>query len=338
MIIVDRMLYLAIITLILFDCTALKAQGNFEVMFYNVENLFDTLDNPYTIDEDYTPFGKLEYNTERFNNKAANIASVINASVDGGMPEIIGLCEVESTVALDALFSQLNNAKQYTYLTSGTNDRRGIQNALIVHQRFEIIETEVHQVDLKKERPTRPVFCVHLEDIQTKARFWVIVNHWPSRYGGAEESNWKRMAASDVVLKTIATYRKQTSKSSIIVMGDFNDYPSNESLMNLERCKGKKDPCLTSVHKYLHEEGLGTHSYLGEWHIMDQILVSNHFLKDSSNELKITPNSGTIVKHRWMLYENKEFNDFLPSRYFSRDGYFGGYSDHLPVLVKVMTN
>jgi predicted extracellular nuclease len=334
MVIYRRNFTWSLLSLFLLSFQLSGQNSDFEILFYNTENFFDTLDNPNTLDEDFTPNGRFEYTGERFETKAQHLAKVINSSVDDGMPELIGLCEVENEEVIKSLIDNLHNKESYNFCLSNSNDLRGINNALIVHNRFSLLKLENHHIELEDERPTRPVLAVYLRDQLTKEHFWILINHWPSRYGGAEASDWKRLKASAVVKKAISEYQTEYPNAHIIVMGDFNDYPTNQSVMDLVNCEEKQLGCLVNTHSHIEGTGQGSYFYAGQWNMLDQILIGQSLTKPAS-QFYVPKNSGQIVKHDWMLYESKKHNQMLPNRTYSSGTYYGGYSDHLPVILRV---
>ncbi|GAB5538855.1 MAG: endonuclease [Salibacteraceae bacterium] len=301
-------------------------------MFYNTENLFDTIDNHTTIDEDFTPIGRLKYDSERYHTKIEHTARVINEAVLDGMPEIIGLAEIENTDVLHDLVSKLNNSSDYSVHVGISRDIRGIENALITHSRFKSIKLETHNIDLDEERPTRPILALLLEDTETKIQYWVMVNHWPSRYGGVEASNWKRVRALETLSAAILKYRQNYPDAKIVVMGDFNDDSTTDNIKALSKCETDSDPCLINTHAHIDGTGRGSYAYQGEWNMLDQIMVDKQLI-DGSNLTWTKENAGDIVVKDWMLYESTKYDDFLPTRTYAGNRYYGGYSDHLPVIL-----
>lgn len=304
-------------------------------MFYNVENLFDTIDNAVTFDEDFTPNGKLEYNSIRYHEKLDHLAMVIDSSFNGEQPSVIGLCEVENRDVVAALRDEAALINLHDIVHIESPDGRGIDNALLFDPTlFELEEFGLKSIDLgADERPTRGILWVVLKDKRSMQPLIFMVNHWPSRYGGAEESEWKRMRASETSVLLIDSLSNVYPSCGIVFMGDLNDHPDNKSVEMLELCD-EDGPCLVNMHKKFVGSIEGSHAYRGEWGVLDQILV-NQNLVQSKSVWAVDSSSAGFVKKRWMLYFSEQDNDFLPSRSYSGTRYFGGFSDHLPATLRL---
>ena len=302
-----------------------------QLMFYNVENLFDTIDDPLKFDEDFTPAGKLEYTADRYDQKQENLSRVINAAFGKETLDILGLCEVENKEVLIDLKAKLDNsALEIVHVNSA--DGRGIDNALMYNtEMFELREAGVRNVDLGKgERPTRDILWVHLVHKDTKEDFFLSVNHWPSRYGGEEKSRWKRKVASDVLASLSKEIADEVPEALIIHMGDFNDHPDNESLTNLSDCK--RGPCLQNLCEKFVELEQGSHVYRGKWGVLDQFLV-NANVTNNSRAYSAATDDVAFFSEEWMMYKSPNTGVFYPSRTYSGPKYYGGFSDHLPVTL-----
>lgn len=329
---------ISLVFLLLFSVQSLWAQDTaLRVMFYNVENLFDTIDTPDKMDEEFLPTSVLEHNTGRYLLKLDHLSKVINASFGVSTPDIIGVCEVENRVVVEDLAAKLKKQKSLEVIHEESLDGRGIDNAIIFDTKnLKLNESGVAEVKLPSERPTRYILWANFKVKGSKRSLTVFVNHWPSRSGGEEGSRWKRKEASKTLKLTIYELRLKFPDSDEIVMGDFNDYPTNFSVSDLENCIFPKpeSPCLKNMHKHLQGTGVGSHAYKGEWGMLDQILVSEGLYR-MKNKLYVPEASGEIVSFDWMLYESNFDQKMYPSRYYGRDKRFGGYSDHLPVTLAI---
>ncbi|MEZ4722035.1 MAG: hypothetical protein R2813_09195 [Flavobacteriales bacterium] len=303
------------------------------LMFYNTENLFDTIDNPLTSDEEFTPEGKNQYTSERYQTKLTNLSKVIDAAFEAENPDVLGLCEVENKAVVQDLISKVNGAERFQIVHHESNDQRGIDNALIYNSiRLHLIGEGVREIDLgKDERPTRPILWAHFKDIKSGNELIVCINHWPSRYGGEDESRWKRAKASEVLESLINELKWKYPKAQLVAMGDFNDHPDDESVKRLENCEKSSDACLVNMHKHLTSEGKGTHAYKDEWGVLDQMLVGQNVV-GATTGFSAIDNSGETVSFDWMMYESKD-KKLFPSRTYGGAHYYGGYSDHLPITL-----
>lgn len=306
------------------------------VLFYNTENLFDTIDTPDKRDEEYTPQSVLKHDTKKYNQKVSNLAKVIDSSFIDEAPSFLGLCEVENRRVVVDLRGRLSIPNHLEIIHYESPDQRGIDNALLYDStQFILQESGLARIDLgEEERPTRGVLWGVFSHNETSTPFLVLVNHWPSRYGGQEASNWKRVKASDRALSVVDSLKKVYPRCATILMGDLNDHPDNESVLQLEKCDNPDtDPCFINMHKRYLELDSGSHAYRGEWGVLDHILIDN----DLYNYHSWTPGKkkGDFVQYPWMMYEDQRFHKLFPSRYYGRDTCYGGYSDHLPARLEL---
>lgn len=313
------------------SATGLQSQEHqLRAMFYNVENLFDTIDQPEFADEDFTPQGRYGHNSSRYVTKVKNLRRVIDTTFDGSFPSLIGLAEVENRQVLRDLVNAGGGSWRIVHRDSP--DGRGIDNALLYDAReLTILDSSWIEVDLgEEERPTRDILEAKFL-WKNEYVIYVYVNHWPSRYGGAEESAWKRNTASQTLQHRLQYIRNNDCLATIIVMGDMNDHPSNTSVGALSNCNN--GPCLYNTVAKFEGTDIGSHAYRGEWGILDHILVSKDLLV-RENLILLEDESG-FVKHPFMLYEDRRSGAFFPSRTYSGSNYYGGFSDHLPVKVVI---
>ncbi|GAB4376418.1 MAG: endonuclease [Salibacteraceae bacterium] len=307
-------------------CLGLRVNAQV-VGFYNLENLFDTIDAPGVADEDFTPAGKLQYNTERMTTKVHNLSAVLDSCFVSREALLIGMCEVENRLVVDLLRKQLNRPS-LAILHYESPDQRGIDNAILFDSTRLTLELSGHErVPLgATQRPTRDILWAVYKRNDDPTRMLVFVNHWPSRYGGAEETKWKRMQASETLTRLIDSLTAVYPESRLLVMGDFNDTPADESLLKLaDRCN------LVNLSEWMERAGLGTHAYRGAYHALDQVLIDRNWY----NRLRahgLEPKAETCA-YPWMTYRSEKDGNLYPSRTYSGTRYFGGYSDHLPVTV-----
>jgi len=294
------------------------------LMFYNVENLFDTLDNPNTKDEEFLPLSEKKWDSNRYNYKLKQLEKVFNKIIEKenekNLPDIIGLCEVENKLVIeDLLKTDVFKNHNYSILHKQSPDGRGIDCALLVNSKFEVLQNDFIQINNPKEsRTTRDIVYSSLK-FKNKI-INVFVNHWPSRWGGQEASNYKRVFVAEVLRKYIDENTSQNDYN--LIMGDFNDYPSNESL---DEILVKDD--LLNLMSTSQVSGLGSYNYRGNWNWLDQIIVSKEI--SSFKLIKFG-----AFKEDFMMYTNKK-GEVYPNRSFGGNNWYGGYSDHLPVFLKM---
>lgn len=316
-----------------------RAQKNLWVAFYNQENLFDTIDDPHKNDNEFLPDAKNQWNTEKYNNKLEHMAKVIASMNDGKGADILGMCEVENSTVLNDMTQnhQLQKMK-YRFVHFEGPDERSIDNALIYQSKKLTLVSAVPYPVIFEENTrskTRDILLVKLKYTKTKSDIIVLVNHFPSRLGGEKESEPKRINAAKVLQHIYDSITKADPGTPVIMMGDFNDTPSNTSMREALLCKGHvaelQGNDLFNAMYELEEKKIGSHFYRGEWHALDQIIISNN-LVNCTGKICYHPGSVTVYKQDWMVETTGKYAG-SPLRTFGGQKYLNGYSDHLPVYV-----
>lgn len=305
-----------------------QERGDIRIMFYNVENLFDTIDNPATNDEQFLPSGEYRWNNYKYWQKLKKIYQVIAAAGEESPPEIIGLCEVESFLPLYNLTNNLPLSKySYSIIHRDSPDERGIDVALIVrNDKVKVLHKQFIGIQLKDKtiKKTREILFATL--LTGKDTLHVFVNHWPSRRGGEDASEKFRMQAANTIKVPIDSLLQINKNAKIVVMGDFNDESENKSLaivskigmVNLTSGVAKSCKC-------------GTLKYQSGWNLFDQMLISPVLLeKDKLHASKV---SFSIFRPDFLLVTDETYGGKKPFRTYQGPKYLGGFSDHLPVLL-----
>ena len=308
------------------------AKVKFDLMSYNVENLFDTIDDPNKADEDFTPSGKLQWNSAKY---YEHLNHTVDAITNKGtiFPAVVGLVEVENgTVLNDLVNTSYLKGKGYQVVWYEGPDERGIDVALIY---------DSNKVTVIGSRPI-PVVLESVSDPNTRdilkvsvkvgsEDYELFVNHWPSRRGGQDESEMHRIKAASVLRKEVDQIRSVNSKANIICMGDFNDFPSNKSVHDvLQAGVSNEHSVLFNMMSDFEALKKGTHFYKGEWSPLDQFIVSYGMFDNKC----ISANSFEVVSYDFLYYTSKD-GVKSPARAYVGDSYKGGYSDHLPILMHV---
>ena len=290
-------------------------------VFYNVENLFDTIDNPNTRDNEFLPKSEKKWDTYRYNYKLNQLdkvfSEIIKKENENRLPDIIGLCEVENKLVIDDLL-KTETFKNHTYkiIHKQSPDGRGIDCALLVDEKFEVLNSDFIKINNPKEsRATRDIVFGKLKFKNQIIN--VFVNHWPSRWGGQEASNHKRVFVAEVLRKYIDNNTLESDFN--LIMGDFNDYPTNESLAEVL----VKDDLVNLMSKS-NVSGRGSYNYRGDWDWLDQIIVSQ-------DDFKLI--SFGAFEEDFMMYTNKK-GEVYPNRSFGGNNWYAGFSDHLPVFLR----
>jgi hypothetical protein len=328
---------LMIVFVILISSCSKKVQ-TFSLAFYNVENLFDTIDDAAIQDERYLPDSELEWNTEKYMHKLGNIAKVVRAIDSVDFPITIGLAEVENIQVLNDLVKHpIIAGAGYQILHQEGEDERGIDVAfLYISEKYLPIETQYISLNFPFNPKVRVRDILYTKGVVNKKdTVHIFINHWKSRWGGQEESEpFRKYTASVLKSYTDSIFHLQPN-ANIIIAGDLNDNPDDisiaEDLMAIEPTEPYLDKKLYNLSIKQHKMGEGTLYYRG-WDMFDQIIVSSALLK-GQNGMLATSRDQQIIKKDWMLFYPKH-GEPRPNRTASRD-YYGGYSDHLPVYVKI---
>lgn len=307
------------------------------VIFYNVENLFDTIDDPATEDAEYLPSSKSEWNTKKYLTKLNHTAKVFAALLDTIQPLVIGVSEIENIKVLEDLIAQPVLKKfNFGIVHHDSPDERGIDVAFLYNKDIvESIFDATLKVDLGDGDNTRDILYFKAS-ISEGAEIWFFVNHWPSRRGDPKESDVKRMIASKTLKEKIDNIYLGDATAKIVVMGDFNDNPGDASLQNIKPAAEKKSKTLPMVNlmQPLKDRGEFTLRYKDQRDIFDQFIVSLNLL-DRKNQYYIRNSSAAIFNPRWIMYDHKTYG-LIPNRTFANGKWVNGYSDHLPVYLDLV--
>lgn len=316
-----------------------KEKHLFRVMSYNVENYFDCVDDSLTKDEEYLPGNMRGWNYSRYIQKQANIARVIVAVGGWTPPALVGLCEVESRKALVDLtrYSPLGNLR-YAFVHYESPDTRGVDVALLYQPDvFQLIESKPVKVTFPDEpgSTTRDILFVGGR-VPTGDTLYVFVCHFPSRLGGEMESLSKRNRAAAALKQQVDSILDKNGSANIIIMGDFNDYPDNESMEKVLEASFPEKPFLSSrlynLMYPLYNEGKGTHKHEGDWGTLDQMIVSGNLLNESS-DFFTSPDAVDIFDADFLSEEDTKHLGKQPFRTYIGMKFNGGFSDHYPVYV-----
>ncbi len=317
-------------------------QNNFYVASWNVENLFDTTDDLDKNDNWYLPDSKIEWTERKLITKLANLARVINYMNDGEGPDILGMQEVEKQDLIDDLVGNYLHKKYYKVAYSESPDARGIDNALIYnHKKFDLESINPIQIKFDKPKSSRDILHVQLIEIQSNEVINIFVNHWPSRREGLKETEKFRINAAESLLEKINELRSNDEDCNIIVLGDFNDLPSNLSISETLGAKSfvcneeNEDSYLYNLSSKLFKQGEGSYKYRDHWNMLDQIIISKSLV--DNKDLDFVCNSFEIIKPSFIVEKTGKYAGTPLPTYGGRK-YLGGYSDHFPVGARFNSN
>ncbi|MEY8868173.1 endonuclease/exonuclease/phosphatase family protein [Meridianimaribacter flavus] len=306
----------------------------YTIAFYNIENLFDIHNDLFTNDDDFLPTSDKRWTQKKYDRKIYKIGSVISqigTDENTTPPAIVGLAEVENKRVLkDLLASKDLQSINYDYVHYNSLDERGIDVALIYNKDvFTVNSSETFNVFITDEDGeidfTRDVLLV--SGMLGGEEIHIIVNHWPSRREGEEASLYKRVLAAQKNIEVVNRLKQENPNSKIIVMGDFNDNPDDDSVEELVAGANLYNPMqnLRSIDK-----GSLNHDF--NWNVFDQIMVSINFLETKPNTLKFS--DANIFDSKFLTQYNGKYKG-QPYRTFVGKKYKGGFSDHFPVFIEL---
>lgn len=304
------------------------------IAFYNTENLFDIFDDPFTNDNDFLPNSVKSWDQKKYDKKIYKLSEVLSQLgkvSNSNPPSIIGLAEIENkTVLKDLVSSQKLVDFDYDFVHFNSADERGIDVAFLYRKScFQLESFEPYSIVFQEDDfdvdYTRDVLLV--SGYLDGELIYFIVNHWPSRREGVEKSAPKRMKAAQLVLEIIEHVKSLTPHPNLVVMGDFNDNPNDNTIQLLKQAAQLENP--------LEKEwvfGKGSLSHNFKWNLFDQILISHSFVDNLSGGFKLI--EGDIYNKKFLTQFRGKFKG-QPFRTYIGKKYKGGFSDHFPVFINV---
>ncbi len=316
--------------------------------FYNLENIFDTIDTPDVSDSEFTPAGAKVWNTDKYYKKMNNMAEVISHIGDehiAGGPYILGVCEIENrSVLVDLVDMPQLKPSNYGIVHYDSPDYRGVDVGLLYRKDFFEV-TNSRSVRLVIDKGTDTGSKTGDREFKTRDQLVVsgklndemihiIVNHWPSRRGGEKRSRPLREAAAALSKSIADSIYKTDANAKIIIMGDLNDDPTNTSVKKIIGAKGTQTEVQAQgffnpmYEKY--QKGIGTGAYRDSWSLFDQMLLSHGLLGEDKTSYKFW--KAQIYKKPDMIQTTGQYEGY-PLRTFVGDTFMNGYSDHFPVYL-----
>ncbi|WP_299579508.1 endonuclease/exonuclease/phosphatase family protein [uncultured Sunxiuqinia sp.] len=327
----SKLILLALVVLVLSACQPNPLTKRATLVFYNVENLFDTINDPAINDEEFLPDAEKKWNSERYTKKLEDLSRVLGAVNPEELPEIIGLCEVENRQVVEDLAATAPLAEgKYQAVHIDSPDKRGIDVALLFRKgAFKLIHHEALPVDPGFE--TRDI--LHVYGKLGKDKIHLFVNHWPSRWGGLKKSQPNRLVAAQTLKTKVDELLTADPQAKIIIMGDMNDEPDNKSLAEVLNARAPNTQAeLYNLMIPLDEQQKGSYFYRGNWNMLDNLVVSASVLRGKG--FVVTDQLGQVFQQEWMEYRNKN-GQVSPNRTYGGPNYYGGISDHFPVYLQL---
>lgn len=312
------------------------------VAFYNLENLFDTINTNGTYDLEFSPGGARQWNTHKYQSKIHNLAEAISQMTSKTTPKgpaIIGVSEIENKGVLDDLVKD-PQIRQWglEVVHHDSPDRRGVDVGLLYNPRFfkfESVENFTLRIEGYESFRTRDQMCV--TGLLGNQRVSVIVNHWPSRLGGQEQSSYLREAAAALSKHIADSVWGVDPTRGVIIMGDLNDDPDDKSVVKV--LNAKKKPEEVDPHGFynpwwstLRDKGVGTLAYKGAWNLFDQIIISGNLLEENASRSGLRFFKHLVHNHEFLIDPNGARQGY-PLRTFASGSWLDGYSDHFPTEI-----
>ena len=292
--------------------SAVLAQDSLTIISYNVENLFDCQHDTLKNDSSFLPDGMHHWTYYRYQTKLDRIAQVIVNISGWESAALVGLCEVENTRCLRDLCYRLKRF-HYKYVHYESDDERGVDVALLYDStKVKVLKSKPLKVDLNGDKTRDVLYACCL--LNKRDTIHTMVCHLPSKSGGVA-TDWKRQVAKEVIQQHVDSILQIQPKAKIVVMGDMNSEVKDD-------LQG-----MNNMMSAWERVGKGTHKYQGTWSYLDQIYVS-HALNDKVQVRIFAP--------EWLLEEDNKYLDFQPLRTYIGYRYHGGYSDHLPIVLKIV--
>ena len=295
------------------------------VVFWNMENFFDYKDGGGgESDNEFSSFGVRRWTKKKFHAKCCSVAKAIYWLADryGCIPDVIGMAEIENSNVLFRLLKDTALKKtDYAFVHFDSRDRRGIDVALLYRKSVMSPESVTRKPLVTEEGDsldTRDILHVRMELKSTVSDIDFIVNHHPSKFGGAKESEGRRKVAMNTLKVLCDSLVDSRPDVRIIAMGDFNDTPDSEPFELI-------DGTLVNKAFPLYEKCLGTIRYEGKWELIDMFLVSPEMDACTGMEVCRIP---------FLMTWEKKHPGEKPFRTYSGPRYIGGVSDHCPVVLR----
>jgi len=315
------------------------------IAFYNLENLFDTIDDPKIHDEEYTPEGRNNWTTEKYQIKLNNLAKVIadiGKKETGAPPAVIGVAEVENKKVLEDLVTTGDlKGLGYQIIHFDSPDWRGIDVALLYRKNifnpvnYEKYPLYLRDSDTGKRMYTRDQLVV--TGIMDGEEISVIVDHWPSRRGGEARSLPKRIKAAKLTKHIKDSILQENPRAKIVIMGDLNDDPSSPSVKKVLQAKARKadvtEGTVYNAMEHFFNRGIGTLAYRDSWNLFDQIMITPALLNDADDKFHLYKSG--IYSREFMKNKRGRYKGY-PKRTFAGGEFLGGYSDHFPTYIIII--
>ena len=354
-----RILTVLAVTLVMGTAAqAQKKEQNHVIGFYNLENLFDTYNDPVKNDEEFLPEGKNKWTDAKYQKKLQNMAKVIRSMKEenGVWHALLGVSEIENRLVLeDLVWEEQIREANYQIIHYDGPDRRGVDVALLYKPEiFKFIESEsipftfegssIDFIMTKEQQDyfkTRDILMVH--GTIDGEHFAVYVAHLPSRAGGKKGGNQLRDRGGEIMYAHAMKMQEKYPGIKIICMGDMNDNPTDPSMAQYLHGREFKeevtDADFFSPFTSMLKAGFGSLAYQGVWSIYDLLLVNNALTHPQEGtfglrQLHKKGYYGRVYNPKFLTNQQGQYKG-TPFRTFSNGAFIGGYSDHYPTYIVI---
>ena len=317
------------------------------IMFYNLENLFDTIQDPDTNDRDFLPDGPKKWNSHKYRTKMRNLDQVFYGVAQAGRdwPAVIGVSEIENRSVLEDLVMQDKvQAANYRIVHYDSPDRRGVDVGFLYRaDRFKLEGSYPHPVRMEELPYFRTRDILGMWGTMDGEPFYFMVAHWPSRLGGQQASEPRRVRAAEVMRHVIDSVLTANPATRIVVMGDMNDDPTDRSMAVVlggkQKTKELAPGDMFNPYFEMFRQGHGTLAYQDGWNLFDNIVVSENLVNAPRGTWHITKTDGNkfygnVFRAKYLFQQEGQYKGY-PLRTYVGDNFQSGYSDHLPVYIVI---
>lgn len=333
-----------LVLLIILNSTAQTLDPNkkFEVAcvgFYNVENLYDTIDSPNTNDSEYTPTSEKKWNSARYNQKLNHLARVLSEIGTEMTPSgaaVIGLCEIENRAVLEDLVKTTAiKGRNYGIVHYDSPDRRGVDVAFLYQPAFfKVTNSKSYTLKMPNDTSFKTRDQLLVSGNLLGERFHFIIGHWPSRRGGEERSAPLRFAAAQLALSIMDSIRNEEPNAKIILMGDLNDDPKSKSIKKVLKGQGDvkklKPENLFNASEDAYNKGIGTLAWRDAWNLFDQMIMTQALVDAAGTYNDLRFFKFKVYNKPYLATPEGSFAGY-PFRSYVGNDYKSGYSDHFSV-------
>lgn len=312
---------------------------SYAIGFYNLENLFDTINNNGNYDLEFSPKGEKKWDGNKYRQKLSNMGHSISQlakEVCPLGPAVIGVSEIENRSVLEDLVKTKELASMNLSIVHyDSPDLRGVDVGLLYNPLlFTMTSSSSHRLTIPEEPKYKTRDQLLVSGLLDGEEIHFIVNHWPSRRNGEKESRYLRVAAAKLTKQIADSVRQANPDAKIVIMGDLNDDPVNVSVRDILGAKQKRDNVkpedLFNPMAELYAKGVGSLGYKGNWNLFDQIIISGNMLGADRNTFKFW--KAEVFNRDFLIQQEGQYKGY-PLRTFSGNAFLNGYSDHFPVLI-----